>query len=66
MVEFSKRYDDLMNNRLDAQQSLIEELNAPIIKLNSSIGVLPLIGDVDTHGFSPYRTTFPINVLSLM
>lgn len=48
MVEFTKRYDDLMNTRLYAQQSLIEELNAPIIKLNATIGVLPIIGDVDT------------------
>jgi rsbT co-antagonist protein RsbR len=48
MVEFTKRYDELMNTRLFAQQSLIEELNAPVIKLNSSIGVLPIIGDVDT------------------
>ena len=48
MVEFTKRYDELMNTRLFAQQSLIEELNAPVIKLNSEIGVLPIIGDVDT------------------
>ena len=48
MVEFTKRYDELMNTRLFAQQSLIEELNAPVIKLNSAIGVLPIIGDVDT------------------
>lgn len=48
IVEFTKKYDELMNTRLVAQQSLIEELNAPIIKLNSTIGVLPIIGDVDT------------------
>jgi len=48
MVEFSIRYDELMNNRLIAQQSLIEELNAPIIKLDSTIGILPIIGDIDT------------------
>lgn len=48
MVEFSKRYDELMNRRLNAQLSLIEELNAPIIKINEMIGVLPIIGDVDT------------------
>ncbi|MBD7985810.1 STAS domain-containing protein [Sporosarcina sp. Sa2YVA2] len=48
MVEFSKRYDELMNTRLSAQQMLIEELNAPIIKLNGTIGVLPIIGDIDT------------------
>lgn len=48
IVEFTKKYDELMNSRLFAQQSLIEELNAPIIKLNSTIGVLPVIGDVDT------------------
>lgn len=48
MVEFSKRYDELMNTRLSAQQMLIEELNAPIIKLNETIGVLPIIGEIDT------------------
>lgn len=48
MVEFSKTYDELMNTRLIAQQSLIEELNAPVIKLNPTIGVLPIIGDIDT------------------
>ena len=48
IVEFTRKYDELMNSRLFAQQSLIEELNAPIIKLNSQIGVLPLVGDVDT------------------
>lgn len=48
MVEFSNRYDELMNKRLVAQQSLIEELNAPIIKLDPTIGILPIIGDIDT------------------
>lgn len=48
IVEFTKRYDELMKTRLVAQQSLIEELNAPIIKLNSTIGVLPITGDIDT------------------
>ncbi|MDN4608355.1 STAS domain-containing protein [Sporosarcina highlanderae] len=63
MVEFSTRYHELMNKRLNAQQSLIDELNAPIIKLNSTIGVLPIIGDVDTtrvqviSDFVPHRCT---------
>ncbi|WOV86649.1 STAS domain-containing protein [Sporosarcina oncorhynchi] len=48
LVEFSKRYDELMHTRLNAQRILIEELNAPIIKLNQTVGVLPLIGDIDT------------------
>ncbi|MEZ7173315.1 STAS domain-containing protein [Sporosarcina sp. OR05] len=48
MIEFSKKYDELMHTRLTAQQSLIEELNAPVIKLTNRIGVLPIIGDVDT------------------
>ncbi|MGG0670624.1 STAS domain-containing protein [Lederbergia citrisecunda] len=48
IVEFTKRYDELMRKRLFAQQSLIDELNAPIIKLNSLIGVLPIVGDIDT------------------
>lgn len=48
LVEFTRKYDELMNTRLYAQQSLIEELNAPIIKLNTTIGVLPIVGEIDT------------------
>lgn len=48
MVEFSRRYDELMNTRLIAQQTLIDELNAPIIQLDSTVGILPIIGDIDT------------------
>lgn len=48
LVEFTRKYDELMNTRLYAQQSLIEELNAPIIKLNATIGVLPIVGEIDT------------------
>ena len=46
-IHFSEMYYKILNNRLAAQQGLIDELSFPIIKLNESIGVLPLIGNVD-------------------
>jgi rsbT co-antagonist protein RsbR len=47
-IAFTRTYAELMNTRLSAQQSLIDELGAPIIKLNDTIGVLPVIGEIDT------------------
>ncbi|MEC5423519.1 STAS domain-containing protein [Virgibacillus sp. C22-A2] len=48
VIAFTRTYSKLMNNRLSAQQSLINEIGTPIIKLNDSIGVLPLVGEIDT------------------
>ncbi|MER2089352.1 MAG: STAS domain-containing protein [Sporosarcina sp.] len=56
-VHFSKIYYKIMNSRLAMQQGLIEELSFPIIMLNKAIGVLPLIGNIDTFrgkGFLEY------------
>lgn len=47
-VAFSEAYDAIMVQRLTAQTSLIEELSSPVIKMTSHMGVLPLIGDIDT------------------
>ncbi|CAM3212165.1 STAS domain-containing protein [Filibacter tadaridae] len=47
-VSFSEMYYQVMDNRLSAQLQLIEELGTPIIKVNESVGVLPLVGDIDT------------------
>lgn len=46
--KFAEMYNEIMYNRLFAQQSLIEELSSPIIKITETKGVLPLIGDIDT------------------
>lgn len=39
---------EILMNRLSSQASLIRELSAPVITLTKSIGLLPLIGDIDT------------------
>lgn len=45
---FSSRYYELSNNRLNAQQDLINELSIPIIPIMDGVGVLPVIGEIDT------------------
>lgn len=45
---FSNMYVTIMDSRLNAQQSLIHELSSPIIKINENLGILPLVGDIDT------------------
>lgn len=41
-------YMEILMNRLSSQATLIRELSAPVITLTSSVGLLPLIGDIDT------------------
>ena len=49
LTSFSEMYFKLMSTRLNAQQSLIDELSSPIIKINDTLGILPLVGDIDTE-----------------
>ncbi|SER69155.1 STAS domain-containing protein [Psychrobacillus sp. OK032] len=46
---FSERYYELSNNRMTAQQFLINELSTPVIPILESVGVLPIVGDIDTN-----------------
>lgn len=46
---FAEKYYNYYNERLSPQSELINELSAPIIPLSDSIGVLPLVGEIDTH-----------------
>ena len=39
---------EILLNRLSSQATLINELSAPVITLTDSVGLLPLIGDIDT------------------
>lgn len=48
LTAFSEMYFTLMSSRLNAQQSLIHELSSPVIKINKHLGILPLVGDIDT------------------
>lgn len=46
--QFAVFYDAITSQRLNAQQSLINELSSPIIPITDTAGVLPLIGDIDS------------------
>ncbi|MGV2940549.1 STAS domain-containing protein [Mesobacillus sp. LC4] len=46
---FAEKYYNYYNDRISVQSELINELSAPIIPLSDSIGVLPLVGDIDTQ-----------------
>jgi rsbT co-antagonist protein RsbR len=42
-------YSDYKDDQILSQKKLVENLSVPIIPINSSIAVLPLIGMIDTH-----------------
>ncbi|MGV2939068.1 STAS domain-containing protein [Mesobacillus sp. LC4] len=39
---------EILMNRLASQATLIKELSAPVISLTNEVGLLPLIGEIDT------------------
>lgn len=45
---FTAVFMEILFDRLRAQSNLIMELSSPIIPLSEDIGLLPLIGDIDT------------------
>lgn len=49
IVEFSTQSTLAANERLNAQQELIIEISAPIIRLRNHIGLLPLVGEINTY-----------------
>ncbi|GKV65598.1 MULTISPECIES: STAS domain-containing protein [Sporosarcina] len=46
-VDFAAAYNKFINSKFDIQQTLINELSSPVIKLTDKIGVVPLVGDMD-------------------
>ncbi|ARD49381.1 sulfate transporter [Sporosarcina sp. P37] len=46
-VSFAETYNQYMNSKFAIQQSLINELSAPVIKITDKIGIVPLVGDMD-------------------
>jgi len=56
---FSERYYHLSNNRLNAQQKLINELSIPVIPILENVGVLPIVGDIDTFRSSLLLESVP-------
>ena len=49
VLEFSRQNTQAAEQRLKAQQELITEMSAPVIRLGERIGLLPLIGEITTH-----------------
>jgi rsbT co-antagonist protein RsbR len=45
---FIVHFMEIMLNRLTSQATLIKELSAPVISLTENVGLLPLIGEIDT------------------
>ncbi|WP_144463572.1 STAS domain-containing protein [Siminovitchia fortis] len=64
-IEFSQAYNLLMNNKLSAQSSLIDELSAPVIKINEEFGVLPLVGDIDTWRAKKIYECVPVKCMEI-
>jgi rsbT co-antagonist protein RsbR len=48
LESFSRVYMNILTTRLVSQQAVIRDLSAPIIPLSNQVGVLPLIGDIDS------------------
>ncbi|WJY27619.1 MULTISPECIES: STAS domain-containing protein [Sporosarcina] len=70
LTAFTEQYYKLMTTRLTAQQSLIHELSSPIIQVNETVGILPLVGDIDTDRAKMILETVPekcaeLNILHL-
>ncbi|KML13178.1 RsbT co-antagonist protein RsbRD [Bacillus safensis] len=50
MIErLSEEYDRVTISQLNAQREMIQELSAPVIPVSKEIGILPLIGEIDTY-----------------
>lgn len=50
MIErLSEEYDRVTLSQLNAQREMIQELSAPVIPVSKEIGILPLIGEIDTY-----------------
>jgi len=62
-IKFSETYYLMMKNRISAQQSLINELGSPVILITSSIGILPLIGEIDTMRAKSVMDLIPLKCM---
>ncbi len=48
-TRFVEVHEMLATKRLESQQMVINELSVPVIKLHQTIGLLPVVGDIDTQ-----------------
>ncbi|KAF1679086.1 STAS domain-containing protein [Bacillus mexicanus] len=63
IIEFSERYQKFMMMRLTSQQELISELGCPVISIADGIGILPLIGSIDTKRAQVILETVPASCI---
>ncbi|MED4229517.1 STAS domain-containing protein [Neobacillus cucumis] len=49
MLGFVEEHQYYLQQKLSAQQELIQELSSPVISLNNEIALLPLVGDIDSR-----------------
>lgn len=45
---YTENYTNILIKRIHSQSNLINELSSPVIKLTENIGLLPLVGDIDS------------------
>ncbi len=46
---FARHYEEAHDQILASQQQMITELSSPVIPVKQGIGILPLVGDIDTY-----------------
>ncbi|MDN4523742.1 STAS domain-containing protein [Fictibacillus fluitans] len=49
VYSFSVAYVDYNNHLLSMAREALEELSVPVVRLTDSVGILPLVGSIDTH-----------------
>lgn len=49
MENFARHFEDAHKKILTSQQQMITELSSPVIPVKRGIGILPLVGDIDTY-----------------
>lgn len=49
MENFARHFEEAHKRILSAQQQMITELSSPVIPVKRGIGILPLVGDIDTY-----------------
>ncbi|OCA82517.1 STAS domain-containing protein [Pradoshia sp. D12] len=45
---YTENYTNILIKRIHSQSNLINELSSPVIKLTENIGLLPIVGDIDS------------------
>lgn len=49
MHTYTENYTSILFKRIISQSELINELSSPVIKLTSNVGLLPIVGDIDSN-----------------